>query len=191
MVLLSSLVKLHVRAQLAVAVAAAEALAARACAASQQQPAAGPVTSAPAAPRKGARRGGRLQRMQADDTQDESAAGAPVPSGIGRGAGAVPSAPAQPPSLAEALGAICSREAGGPACGLREALDVYAMHELEHVAEECKREAGVAASAFQPAHAAAVTGTAHGVVGTGAWICCTLWQDDLGAIFQHQLQSCS
>lgn len=176
------------RAQLAIAAAAAEALAARACASSLPQPAAGPITSAPAAPRKGARRGGRLQRIQADDTQNESAAGAPAPSGTGRGAGTVPSAPIQPPSLVEALGTICSGKAGGPVCGLREALDVYAMHELEHVAEECKREGGAAANAFQPAHAAAVTGT-----DTGLWALTrgsVARQDDVGAVIQQQHHSC-
>ncbi|PNH10462.1 Separin [Tetrabaena socialis] len=132
------------------------------------------ASSGPAAPCKAPRRGGRLQRMQADaQPQETQAANARIQLADGHPAEAATFTGVQLPQLRPQSAAVATvggaplparclvqdlaaavQPGGAAASGLLECLDAYAVQEVEVVAEECKRRGE--GDAFTRAHTAAV-----------------------------------
>lgn len=91
----------------------------------------------PAAPCKGQRRGGRLKRMQVS-VQEQSLQHAEHETATGGQSTASAAVSAGPRVLVQSLAAAAAREKGSRS-GLLNALDIYAVQELEVVREESKR----------------------------------------------------
>ncbi|GLC69429.1 hypothetical protein PLESTF_000829800 [Pleodorina starrii] len=127
-----------------------------AAAAAAPQPSAAPVAAAsvaPAAPCKAQRRGGRLQRMQADAQPQASRPSEPATDAAACKPAVSKAASVVPRTLIQLLAAAAVEKGGHSE--LLDALDLYAVQELEVVREESKRREE---DSLQLLYAAAVLG---------------------------------